>query len=43
MDQAIKKVKKSIDKKMNNLVKEDKKHDKKCERDEIMAKKAKKK
>lgn len=39
MDKAIKNVKKSVDKKMNNLVKMDVKRDKKCDN----AMKAKKK
>jgi hypothetical protein len=39
MDEAIKRVKKSIDKKMNKLVTLDKKRDKKC--DAKMAKKKK--
>lgn len=43
MDKKIKTAKKSIDKKMNSLLKADKKRDAKCDHDEMMAKKAKKK
>lgn len=42
MDKAIKGVKKSIDKKMDKLVKMDMKRDKQCEHAEKMAKKKKK-
>lgn len=38
MDKAIKSVKKSIDKKMDKLVKADKKRDRKCEYAEMRAK-----
>lgn len=41
MDKKIKAVKKNIDKKMDNLVREDIKRDKKCEHDHKMAKKKK--
>lgn len=41
MDKEIKGAKKTIDKKMNKLIKDDKKRDKKCEHDEKMAKKKK--
>lgn len=41
MDKKIKSVKSSLDKKMNHLVKEDIKRDKKCEHDHKMAKKKK--
>jgi hypothetical protein len=41
MDKKIKAVKKSVDKKMDRLVQEDIKRDKKCEHDEKMAKKKK--
>jgi hypothetical protein len=41
MDKKIKSAKAVIDKKMNNLIKEDMKRDKKCEHDEKMAKKKK--
>ena len=43
MDKAIKTVKKSVDKKMDKLVAMDKKRDKKCEHDEMMSAKRKKK
>lgn len=43
MDKMIKKEKAKIDKGMNKLLKADKKHDAKCEHDEMMAKKAKRK
>jgi hypothetical protein len=42
MDKEIKGAKKSIDKKMNKLIKDDKIRDKKCEYDEKMANKGKK-
>jgi len=41
MDKQIKSAKKTIDKKMNKLVREDIKRDKKCEHDAEMAKKKK--
>lgn len=41
MDKEIKGVKKTIDKKMNKLVKDDIKRDKKCDYSEKMAKKKK--
>lgn len=43
MDKAIKTVKKSVDKKMDKLVAMDKKRDKKCEHDEMVSAKKKKK
>lgn len=39
MDKKIKSAKKSIDNKMDHLIKEDKKRDKKCEHDEKLARK----
>jgi hypothetical protein len=41
VDKEIKSAKRSIDKKMDKLVKDDKKRDKKCEHAEKMAKKKK--
>lgn len=43
MDKEIKDTKKSIDKKMDKLAKDDKVRDRKCETAEHMARKAKKK